>query len=659
MAHAHACSLGLSATLLGLLLLLGPSTAAGQCPVGSFVVSGTVIDAQGAPLAGFDLDILDGGGNPFPLSGDFTDANGAFSLTICQIIPDGFYDVVVRPPSTTNFLQTVYPSQFIAQGAVIGPLVVDLGVRLLGVVVNDAGLPVSQADLQFSDPVSGAITQMANETTDLTGSFDILVPPGSWDVSIRELPGDTVPAGPYVPTELGVLVLNADLDVGTRTLRRGYTVTGTILGPTGLPVSGVDIDARDPATGVELPLSGDTTGTSGTFSVLVAEGTWELEIEPPTGSGLAGTIMVFAVNPPGPIALGSIALTQGVLVSGVTSSGTAAVPNVDLDFIISATRAEVPTPDDNANGSGAFGVLVAPDTYDIQFRPPFSSGRAPVELTAVTITGPTNLGTVVLPPGVDLTGSVTLGGAPLPGARVTLSQGGLGVLVFGNTTDLLGQYALRQVAGVYDVTVTPPIGLPAASVTVPAVDLTTSAVVDVDLTPSGPTPPPPVDGLVCTVSGDESQLEWTLGASDYDEILILRDATLVGALAANAVSFSESSLPPGPHEYLVRANRSGLASIDRDCTIVVGPADLPFVRGETNDDGMVNIADAIVILGVLFGGSVPVPSCVDKLDVNDDGAANIADAVYLLGFLFTGGNPPPLPYPLAGPDPTPDALDCL
>ena len=44
---------------------------------------------------------------------------------------------------------------------------------------------------------------------------------------------------------------------------------------------------------------------------------------------------------------------------------------------------------------------------------------------------------------------------------------------------------------------------------------------------------------------------------------------------------------------------------------------------------------------------------LDALDVNDDGALEIADAVQLLYFLFLGGPPPSLPFPSPGLDPTP------
>lgn len=82
-----------------------------------------------------------------------------------------------------------------------------------------------------------------------------------------------------------------------------------------------------------------------------------------------------------------------------------------------------------------------------------------------------------------------------------------------------------------------------------------------------------------------------------------------------------------------------------------------FVRGDANDDGAVDIADAIHTLGFLFSGG-PAASCPDAADANDDGTVDIADAVAVLGHLFSGAGPLPSPFPAAGIDPTVDALSC-
>ncbi|HIA27890.1 MAG TPA: hypothetical protein EYN79_07200 [Planctomycetes bacterium] len=90
-----------------------------------------------------------------------------------------------------------------------------------------------------------------------------------------------------------------------------------------------------------------------------------------------------------------------------------------------------------------------------------------------------------------------------------------------------------------------------------------------------------------------------------------------------------------------------------------GPSAPEFIRGECNDDGSVNIADAIQLLAFLFPAGPPsTPTCLDACDANDDALLNIADAIALLAALF--GNPAvPLPEPATcGVDPTADTLEC-
>lgn len=100
------------------------------------------------------------------------------------------------------------------------------------------------------------------------------------------------------------------------------------------------------------------------------------------------------------------------------------------------------------------------------------------------------------------------------------------------------------------------------------------------------------------------------------------------------------------------------------------PITKPFVRGDANVDGSVNLADAFAILNALFiWGSFHYLACEDAADANDDGAVNITDAVFTLNHLFIGGRPIPPPNECKFPteedpdlvqdfDPTPDEVHC-
>ena len=82
-----------------------------------------------------------------------------------------------------------------------------------------------------------------------------------------------------------------------------------------------------------------------------------------------------------------------------------------------------------------------------------------------------------------------------------------------------------------------------------------------------------------------------------------------------------------------------------------------FVRGDSNSDSTVDLADALTTLEALFAGGSALP-CARAADTNDDGTVNLGDPISLLQYLFSGAAPPPAPFPTCGLDPTPDDLTC-
>jgi hypothetical protein len=97
--------------------------------------------------------------------------------------------------------------------------------------------------------------------------------------------------------------------------------------------------------------------------------------------------------------------------------------------------------------------------------------------------------------------------------------------------------------------------------------------------------------------------------------------------------------------------------IDPFLKFAFGPLpELEFLRGDANNDGDIDIADAVSIISDLFLGREALAPCRDALDSNDDGAIDTSDAVYIIAFQFLGAPPPPPPYPEPGFDPTPDSI---
>jgi hypothetical protein len=82
-----------------------------------------------------------------------------------------------------------------------------------------------------------------------------------------------------------------------------------------------------------------------------------------------------------------------------------------------------------------------------------------------------------------------------------------------------------------------------------------------------------------------------------------------------------------------------------------------FIRGDSNQDKRVDIADVIYVLNYVFlGGSAP--KCIDAADSNNDSRLDISDSIFFLDYLFKGGPQPSSPFPIPGVDPDHDTLGC-
>ncbi len=134
---------------------------------------------------------------------------------------------------------------------------------------------------------------------------------------------------------------------------------------------------------------------------------------------------------------------------------------------------------------------------------------------------------------------------------------------------------------------------------------------------------------------------------------------LWGTVATGGYVLLVRPLGPGRHVIWTRFMRTRPDNIEvdfeRTWTLEVGgPA---FRRGDSNDDGNVNLSDALSILGFLFLGGDP-SGCRKTADANDNGTINSTDVVTVLNYLFRGGTQPPDPFAACGADPTEDDLTC-
>ncbi len=160
-----------------------------------------------------------------------------------------------------------------------------------------------------------------------------------------------------------------------------------------------------------------------------------------------------------------------------------------------------------------------------------------------------------------------------------------------------------------------------------------------------------VDGFLAVISPDGTQLQYGsyLGGDQLD---VAYDVALDGNGGIVVVGETGATFPIHDAFDATHGGHGPDAFVARFET-----ADHPFVRGDANHDGLVDISDAITVLSYIYGG-LPDPDeiSLDAADVNDSGAIDIADPISLLQYLINGGAPPMAPFPMCGTDPTPDSL---
>jgi hypothetical protein len=100
-----------------------------------------------------------------------------------------------------------------------------------------------------------------------------------------------------------------------------------------------------------------------------------------------------------------------------------------------------------------------------------------------------------------------------------------------------------------------------------------------------------------------------------------------------------------------------VAEMSSRATVAANYKATGFLRGDANRDRVILMNNAMVVLEDLFNGVGKI-NCDDAADANDDGSIDISDALGILFYLYGGGVAP------AGiadfqTDRTPDALGCV
>jgi hypothetical protein len=160
---------------------------------------------------------------------------------------------------------------------------------------------------------------------------------------------------------------------------------------------------------------------------------------------------------------------------------------------------------------------------------------------------------------------------------------------------------------------------------------------------------PPYDGQVIPATGIELE---------YARIYFDVSSSLTSSSQTELHFENDLGTPPISNVFVIENQSVEPVTVDLTIDVVV---DGIFLRGDADGNLRLDLADAINNLVFMTSAcpDCPIPLCPKALDVNDNGMIDLGDAIQLLNFLYIGGSPPAAPFPDPGVDPTPDGLDCF
>ena len=142
---------------------------------------------------------------------------------------------------------------------------------------------------------------------------------------------------------------------------------------------------------------------------------------------------------------------------------------------------------------------------------------------------------------------------------------------------------------------------------------------------------------------------------------IMNDAAELSVDVAMVPTWTETSIAPvaafGSPVATLQLSGWGIVEASLSQALISIEVPVPFIRADANDNGIINIADAVVVLRRLFGIDAP-GTCLAAEDADGDGVTDIGDAIRIVTYLFSGGIAPGAPFPGCDIAPDPLILPC-
>ncbi len=351
------------------------------------LLSGRVSDEAAVAVPNIDVELREPvTGAKIRVSNNTTDSLGRYQVAV----PTGYFDLRFVPPRGSAFLGVLYDSVAIGGDRTFDQTL-SRGLRVTAFVHDTAGLPIANADFDFTQESTGLKLFTPGDNSDTAGLAMVAVPPGLFTVQIDPPVGSL-----FDPLEQVGVNLQTDTSLDFQMVEAArVALGGRIIDQAGLGVPLVHIGLRHASDGRTVTMINNLTDSLGYYQVAVPVGQFNVLLAPPQGSRLVGMQIpgaTFNVDTTwSPVILGAGHLVRVTVLDAFGRPAEGA----DLDFISETTATEVYTPFDNADSTGFVSVAIPDDRYTLRVDPPTGSSLLGLTNTGVSIQGDTSFAFVL------------------------------------------------------------------------------------------------------------------------------------------------------------------------------------------------------------------------------------------------------------------------